>query len=897
MWLASAAGLAGDFVHYESSHVHPLGLSEAGDRLFAVNTPEARLAIFAVTEDGDLAFEGDVPVGLEPVSLAVRPGTSEVWVVNHLSDSVSVVDVAQRKLLTTLAVGDEPTDVVFAGERAFVSLSGRADRVVVYAAQTRKRVASLEIFSSDPRALAATPDGKRVVLVALESGNRTTSVAARDVLAGGGAPPPDPPRDVIFPPSVEPRPALTTPLIVQFDTSAGKWLDEVGGDWSPRVFGGVPLELPDYDLFVIDAESEPPAMLARVSGVGTSLFDVAIHPVTGDAWVPNTEARNLTRFEPNLRGHLVETRLSIVSPDGAGVTPVDLNPHIDRSVTPGPPEEIALSLAIPGDGAFRADGSAYYLTAFGSGVVAVLDGVSAAVTDRIAVNGGPSGLALHEGVGRLYVMQRFANAIAIVDTERGVQVGSIGVAGPAAFDPSPPEVRHGRRFLYDAQLSSGHGDLACATCHLFANFDGLAWDLGDPQGEFVAYSDVSWLDGFVGGRRPGWDPMKGPMRTQTLRGMRGQEPFHWRADRRNFQHFDQAFDSLLGRDGPLSAADMDAFTAFIMTVELPPNPYRNLDDTLPSSIEGHGDPSHGKTLFETRRLSRNLSRCPDCHFRPSGSSNQIRVMGGQDFKVADLRNVYEKLNRDRFDPSEAPLLQRKGGFGVLHHGATAFNVFVALVAPLVGEELPDLRAFLISFPTGTPPCVGRQLSVDADGHADAAAAVGALIREADAGRCDLIAKGVRGDTAVGYVYDPLAAAFVADSVAEPPRAESELRAALGPGDVLTYTAVPRGSGRRLGIDRDRDDCLDRDELLQRTDPANPGAARSDSDRDGIPDDSDLCPDWVQLDAEQTDSDGDGIPDECDRRGPKPKDRPKKPPGKRVSPAPTSPTTRLCVDLV
>src|SRR5262245_59148827 len=117
-----------DFWNFESSHVHPLGLSTSGGQLYAVNTPYDRLAIFTVAGDGSLAFAGDVPVGLDPVSLAVRAGTNEVWVVNHLSDSVSVVDVASRKLLATIAVGDEPTDVVFASGRAFVSLAGNEDR-------------------------------------------------------------------------------------------------------------------------------------------------------------------------------------------------------------------------------------------------------------------------------------------------------------------------------------------------------------------------------------------------------------------------------------------------------------------------------------------------------------------------------------------------------------------------------------------------------------------------------------------------------------------------------------------------------------------------------------------------------------------------------------------------
>ncbi|MFY0536535.1 hypothetical protein [Nannocystis pusilla] len=54
----------------------------------------------------------------------------EVWVVNHLSDSVSIVDVdsATPYVKRTLLVGDEPRDIVFAGpgkSRAFITAAHR----------------------------------------------------------------------------------------------------------------------------------------------------------------------------------------------------------------------------------------------------------------------------------------------------------------------------------------------------------------------------------------------------------------------------------------------------------------------------------------------------------------------------------------------------------------------------------------------------------------------------------------------------------------------------------------------------------------------------------------------------------------------------------------------------
>ena len=104
----AAARAAGSFVAFEAGQVRPVALSADGSRLLAVNTPDNRLEIFDIRADG-LVHVASVPVGLEPVAVATRPG-GEAWVVNQLSDSISVVDAggASPRVLRTLLVGDEP---------------------------------------------------------------------------------------------------------------------------------------------------------------------------------------------------------------------------------------------------------------------------------------------------------------------------------------------------------------------------------------------------------------------------------------------------------------------------------------------------------------------------------------------------------------------------------------------------------------------------------------------------------------------------------------------------------------------------------------------------------------------------------------------------------------------
>ena len=139
---ANPAATRSSFTLFESGPVRPLALSPSGELLFAANTPDNCLEVFKVLPHG-LQHRGSVPVGLEPVAVAA-PSDDEVWVVNHLSDSVSIVKIGHRArgqkgdddrvghVVRTLLVGDEPRDIVFAGrkrDRAFITTAHRGQNV------------------------------------------------------------------------------------------------------------------------------------------------------------------------------------------------------------------------------------------------------------------------------------------------------------------------------------------------------------------------------------------------------------------------------------------------------------------------------------------------------------------------------------------------------------------------------------------------------------------------------------------------------------------------------------------------------------------------------------------------------------------------------------------------
>ncbi len=66
--------------------------------------------------------------------------------------------------------------------------------------------------------------------------------------------------------------------------------------------------------------------------------------------------------------------------------------------------------------------------------------------------------------------------------------------------------------------------------------------------------------------------------------------------------------------------------------------------------------------------------------------------------------------------------------------------------------------------------------------------------------------------------------YLPDVSRERPLSDAALLALLhGLAPSVTFTAVPPGSGVRIGIDRDGDGFPDGDELLAGTDPANAGS--------------------------------------------------------------------------
>ena len=833
------------FVAYESGQVRPLAMSADGQRLFAVNTPDNKLEIFSIA--GGLASVASVPVGLEPIAVAVDPA-GRVWVVNHLSDSISVVDVtaAIPQVVQTLWVGDEPRDIVFAGtnrERAFVTTAHRGQNSPVDPAMNTPSIGRadvwvfdstavdetpggqveqiLTLFGDRPRPLAVSADGLRVFAGIFLSGNRTTSIAPNSFAkeqptsSADGVEQPD------------------TGLILRFNGAS--WMDNLGVNRNAHV----PFSLPDYDVFEIDA-----VMLTeqrRVSGVGTILFNMVVNPITDTLYISNLNARNHVRFagvglraNTTVRGHLTDQQITVVGA-GQDVRPRPLNKHIDFSVPTGSQAERDLSLSTLLGMAVTQDGQTLYVSAFGSSKIGVFDTTELEdntfvpdAQDQIELsNGGPSGIVLDEANNQGFVLTRFDNGISTINLNTNQEVAHLTM-----FNPEPAEVTDGRQFLYDARGTSGNGNDSCASCHIFGDTDGLAWDLGDPDGTVKDIANT-FIPSSPAAPPTRFHPMKGPMTTQSMRGLRGHGPQHWRGDRMGvnrvgdetleeaaFKEFNEAFDALAGLGREIPDADMQAFTDFSMRISYPPNPIRQLDNSL------IGIELDGETLFRNgvvRVQTGILEVCARCHalssvtgnFGTRGLSSDNAQTGERNFKIPHFRDQYQKVGMFGWGFNTAPATgPQVRGFSFNHNGATSSNFIIADLG-MPQADLLALRAFLYAFPTESPPITGQQVTLSDSNRAAAQPRIDLLIARSQVDvpipECDLVVKGVINGESRGWLM-ARTAEFQSDKATDPPIDRAALEALItGPDQYLTFMCTPWGSGTRIGIDRDSDGILDADE--------------------------------------------------------------------------------------
>jgi len=612
---ATETTMAAGHSSFMSPHASPIVL--AGGQVFVTNTPADTVDVIDPTTRKVVSR---VPVGVDPVGLAVRPDGKELWVANHVSDSVSVIDIdfdsptylrviatVQDFHPTTRATRfDEPVGIAFAGNRkAYVALSSE-NTIAVVNVQDRRITKRLPINAQDPRAI--TVRDNRLYVIPFESNNKTQ-------LSGGSKP---------LDGKLKTFDAWEHSIRHNNVLSLGHVVDIIK---HPRV--------PDRDLYVFDTRTD--RLIKVVDSLGTLLYGVTVDS-TGRVFIAQADARNDANGKSGTKKHglkELENRAflnqvtSVAFRDGTPRKPkfIDLEP-----LPPKHPES-GQALATPYAIQVSDDDSTLFVSAAGSDKLFTVDAQSGQVLGRADVDAVPRGIALESTddgkATTAWVLNAVANSVSLVDVSDPT---SLEVTATVRLeDPTDPDVKRGR-IAFNTASASTTGTYSCASCHPDGHTDQLLWVLNTPI--------------VTGGNQIM------PRSTMPVRGLRDTEPFHWdgipgdpyggnnsanirRKVKPNSRPGDpesaarhlidgglantmmMVGDSTLndeGKAGELSASQRDAMAKFILSVTYPPAQRRAYTNVVSTRARNGFELFHVKGDNDPGKRRPNI--CGNCHRMP-----------------------------------------------------------------------------------------------------------------------------------------------------------------------------------------------------------------------------------------------------------------------------------------
>ncbi len=132
-------------------------VSNATNQVYVVNSASA-------------AVVGSIPLGGQPVGLALTPDGTHLYVAEETANSVAVVDTGSNHVVANVSVGTNPLHIAITpnGRTVYVVNEGSND-VSAISTATKTVTATIPV-GNYPNALATSPDGGRVYVINLYAG-------------------------------------------------------------------------------------------------------------------------------------------------------------------------------------------------------------------------------------------------------------------------------------------------------------------------------------------------------------------------------------------------------------------------------------------------------------------------------------------------------------------------------------------------------------------------------------------------------------------------------------------------------------------------------------------------------------------------------------------------------
>jgi YVTN family beta-propeller protein len=519
-------------------------------------------------------------------TIAITSDDKTLWVVNQDADSVSVIDVATQAV-TEIALGPppaldtnmryeppiKPRALAITPDNKKVYVAGQvAGKVFVIDAATKSVTGQIPV-GAEPTAVAASPDGKAVYVVSHQAAEVAKIDPTTDMVTG------------------------------KVTVGEHPWGASVSWD-SKKIYVSQFLLHPG--LTVIDASTfrvsstleladQDPSPLGRKvpNGVARGVYAAVPQPMTGEVWMPHLLLAVKTA-EPSLDFEsTVFPTISRAQPDGTAETDRIL---FAPPTVPGAQGSFNDVVSGPRALDFTPDGQLALVLDAQSEDLLVLNGHG---FERGLVRPIPSafteGLVIDHAGTHAYVEGRNTHDVTVLDIDPTDEIAPVKVNGSfdrLSQDPMPAQLRQGQRLFYTANSAqfaiTKNFWIACSSCHLEGRTDA-----------------VTWL--FTQGPRDTPSNAGGPINTGFL--LR-------QATRNAVQQYDNTIVVEQGgtfkRTNPSQIPQLDALAAFVnQAIPFPENPYRSPDGSL-TPVQ-----SHGKDLFD--------QHCATCHtgpyFTDSGAGN------------------------------------------------------------------------------------------------------------------------------------------------------------------------------------------------------------------------------------------------------------------------------------
>ncbi len=867
-WLALATGVTfilgavesaraqESFVNFEPGQVQSIDLAtvefngSTRHLLLVCNTPNDCLEIYDA--EPPHAFIDRIRTGLAPVTVRWNAARGAAYTCNHVGDSVTRIPIdatgigpsglvnVRASLDYTVAVGDEPCDIVFFDEtdEALVTLRSRS-AITVRNANDMSVVAPREILHAP---IATDLEGalKHPSYMGMIGDDRLLVLDRTD-------------NDDV---------GMDLDLFIADGTAPGASGNPITGSGYDRIlFGGMgtahhafAVSSNNKTLFVVGSDaqqdlgnSEPDFEAMATGFVQSWLWVATLTPGAAPGIHPENPGTGGVYPSVNLNRDYSSGQLAAVAPNRTlsqptGIALLENNGFVVRVIVTGfssnrvgilrPNRAVAggwqtsyvelkpFNVAAPGQSGYSMGGPR-----------------SIVVSQELA---NPS-----DQNGVVFVANALDNSVAVIDPWSATVTARFQLS----FDPTPDEIRKGREFLYGSHFSR-EGTVSCSSCHIDGHTDGLDWDLSvDMSGPAVPPWFVD-KPPEIGTEFPA---NKGKMVTQTLRGLvnypvndAGQDlvtnkPYHWRGDREDFLAFNEAFVGLMGlpqipgSDPPegIPPSQMKDFENFVETMRHPPNPEQLITRTLRGELGDVDDlmagtkEARGMKLFHVGNSVDGVS-CVMCHMTPEGSNNRATegfgdVNDPHPLETGAIRHVFDREAIIRLDgafPGASPFPDYwTKQTGLTHFGAAltsdpqrSINDFVArfsinflhtpsTLPQSVGQDDRDAAAtvieFVRAFDSGVAPMIGLSYTYQPgltvpnervyDGMVDQVeeANIGAVIHVRDQG------------TRQGWWYDATVDAFREEGTANLAMFSHFDTVATQPDSTVVMEAVPVGAARRV----------------------------------------------------------------------------------------------------